>query len=154
MGFFDKLKALGDPRTGIESTIATQARALEQVRSRHPERDLNAWLAMTLAGRPGFGGKREISYFNRTVVFSVAPIEMAVRGLGLLVVLDEATNARISGRMLTPYDSEFGAILGSVLELPSGTLLTRWATLNPWTAENFPDVEFHLMEVQAQWQRR
>ena len=51
MGLLDRLKALGDPRQGIESIITTQASVLETVRQQHPERDLNAWLALTLAGQ-------------------------------------------------------------------------------------------------------
>ena len=154
MGLLDKLKALGDPRHGIESTIATQRRVLESVRLQLPDRDLNAWLALTLAGRPGFGGNPSIRYFERTVVFSVASIEIAARGLGLHVALKEATDARISPHILSPYDTEFGNILRSALQLPVGTLLNRWATMNPWTAENYPDVEFHLIELQKQWSSR
>ena len=151
MGFFDKLKALGDPRYGIESAIATQTRVLESVRRRYPERDLNAWLALTLAGRSGFGGKPEIHYFEQTAVFSLTPSDKAARGLGLFVAMKEATEGRISEHILSPYDTEFGSILRSVLRHPPDTLVDRWAVENPWTAERFPDVGFYLIEMRNKW---
>lgn len=141
MGFFDKLKALGDPRFGIESAIETQAKVFNSVRERHPERDPNAWLALTLGGRPGWGGKPEIYYYEQTAVFSLASDEASVRGLGLLVAIREATNARISEQILAPYDAEFGQILASVFRHSTDSLVGWWETLNPWTAEHYPDVE-------------
>ena len=117
MGFFDTLKALGDPRYGIDSTIETQARVVESLSRKFPERDMNAWLAQTLRGRLGFGGREEIYYFNQTVVFSAALPETAMRGLGLMVALHEASEAGIAGQILAPYDAEFGKILRFVLGL-------------------------------------
>lgn len=153
MGFFDKLKALGDPRHGIDSIIETQARVVESLRSQYPNRDMNAWLAQALASRPGFRGKDERSYLNQTAVFAAARPGLAAHGLGLMVALDEATAAGIPGTVLAPYDALFGRILSAVLNAPRETLLDRWADLNPWTAEHFPDVKSHLEEVHRLWLR-
>lgn len=78
MGLFNKLKAPGDPRYGIDSTIETQARIVESLRRKFPEQDMNAWLAYAMRGRPGFGGREEIYYFKRTVVFAAALPEIAM----------------------------------------------------------------------------
>lgn len=153
MGIFDKLKALGDPRYGIESTIETQARIVESLRNRFPERDMNAWLAYALRGRAGFGGREDVHYFKKTVVFAAALPEIAMRGLGLSIALEEASNARISGQVLAPYDAQFGQILRVILQFSGETLSARWEMLNPWTAEHFPDVQNRLMEMHRQWHR-
>ena len=133
MAFWKIVKGIWDPQARAESIIETQVCIYNQIRAQHPERDRNAWLALTLRGRPGWMGRDEMFYYTETALFSLAPPTQAPIALGLYLLHKEAP-------ILAPaYAPLFDRIMQPIFELAAkGGLEERWRNTNPWTAGHHP----------------
>ena len=100
-----------------------------------PERDVNAWLAATLADRDAWVESSELLHYAIAAPFSVLPEPQATAAFALRVLFDEAPES--AGRL----EGEFSALVVPVLQLVrSGAFSAVWRERNPWTARRHPEI--------------
>lgn len=100
-----------------------------------PERDKNAWLAATLASRPGWGESSELLRYVVAAPFAVLPESVAPAVFALRLLFDEDP---IDSCRLEP---DFEILAAPVFQLASSGEFSRmWRNQNPWTASRFPEV--------------
>lgn len=149
MGFWKMIKGgLWDPQARAESEIETQITCFTRYMRLHPERDPNAWLALTLHNRPGWRGQLEFTYYTATALFSLAPTTQAPTALGLFILYKEEPSLAIR------YSQLNAEIMAPIFELAAtGEIVHRWRSINPWTATHFPEVAAGLDGAVREWQR-
>lgn len=135
MGFWKNIKVVWDPRARAESVIDTQITCFKRIMAGYPERDPNAWLALTLRARIGWGGLPEFAYYTETALLSLAPLGRAPLALGLYIIHKEEP------ALAAVYSDKFEEIMVPIFELAEmGKIDERWRSVNPWTARHFPEV--------------
>ncbi len=140
MGLWKNIKGLWKPQALAESVVETQVKCFAKFMYEHPERDPNAWLALTLQSRGTWGGQAEVWYYSETASFSLALTTtqkpQAPIALGLFILFKERPD------IVLPYMSDdFEYIMSPIFEMAkTGEIEGRWRLANPWTAKHFPEV--------------
>ncbi|MFQ5881450.1 MAG: hypothetical protein ACE5I9_03095 [Candidatus Methylomirabilales bacterium] len=137
MGFWKNIKGIWDPQARAESAIDTQISCFKIVMHRYPERDPNAWLALTLRERPTWRarGLPEFTYYTETALFSLLPRTQMPLALGLFILFKEEP------ALAAVYSDRFEQIMAPIFALAkTGQTEEHWRSVNPWTAKHFPEV--------------
>lgn len=136
MGLWKNIKAIWDPRARAQSIIQLQVRCFATNKTRYPERDPNAWLALTLQARTLHSRQvADFLYYSETALYSLASDVEAPVALGIYIIHKEEP------ALAERYESLFERIMSPIFELV-GTeeIVARWQLVNPWTAKNFAEV--------------
>ena len=135
MAFWKTFKGFWDPVARAEATVETQVSTYVSCRLAHPERDPNAWLALTLQSRLGWIGRDDSWYYLQAAQFSVLPNELPPVALGLFVLNREEPE------LAARYEVRFTELMAPVRELiDRGEFPEVWQAKNPWTATHHPNV--------------
>lgn len=147
MGFWKNVKGIWDSKARAESVIETQVQSFAAFRLHYPDRDPNAWLALTLQARqlhPLWRGKPDFWYYTETALFSVLSVEEAPVALGLYILWKEEPGLGVQ------YEEVYRRIMAPVFALKqAGTFTQRWRQVNPWTATHFPSVAQGLADAEG-----
>jgi len=156
MALMDLLKRFSDPRPAIERDIRLQKACFQASKSEHPARDANAWLAMTLNGRPGCRGELSPAHFAATGSFSITNDPPVALGIFLYLKwfyekFPQAWFGHDDGvphfEVIQDYRRRYSDLLRPTWRLARvGRTGLRWRELNPWTAERYPEVEPIVVE--------
>jgi hypothetical protein len=137
MGLLKGIRGIWNPKARAESTVEAQIDCFTKNMRNLPERDPNAWLALTLQAR-SLGGWRDLpplQYFSDTALYSLAPGTHAPFALGLFILYKEEPTLAVA------YEADFERVMSPIFALAeSGELESRWRTTNPWTAQRHPEV--------------
>ena len=136
MSLWKNIKAIWNPRARAESIIELQVRLFVRNKAQYPERDPNAWLALTLRTRT-LPSKQvaDFLYYSETALYSLAPEHEAAVALGIYMIHKEEPG------LAERYEGLFERIMSPIYQLVgTDEILALWRSANPWTAKNFAEV--------------
>ena len=134
MSFFTNVRGIWNPEARIRATIDSQRKTFQNVRRIYPNRDINAWLALTLMARraPWASDWTEEIYHIATCKWSHLSETDRIKGLAYFILQKEDP----SSMPLVTAENE--RILGILGQSSPEDATSRWQQQNPWTASHYP----------------
>lgn len=139
MGVWTRVRSLWENDQALQTVADELMFGFKKMREQYPSRDINAWLAWSLARRKGWVDRNKEELLLIAAPYSITSEDQATALLALDVVsVDYPELQRVvdekTPELYVPID----------FAIKNGSFLKLWKQTNPWTDENYPSIEQEL----------